>query len=69
MSEKNVVGIPFKDVDSFLAIRAMISGIFDTMNRDNQPNTNHNHVGNLLDSSLAEFVNGPKTNSFFGKPL
>jgi hypothetical protein len=69
MIEQNLVGVPFKDVDSFLAMRALIRGIYDSMNRENQPNPNHNHVGNLLDASLAEFVNGPKTNSFFGKPL
>lgn len=69
MSEQNLVGVPLKDLESFLAIRALIGGIYDTMNRENQPNLNHNHVGNLLDSSLAEFVNAPKTNSFFGKPL
>jgi hypothetical protein len=69
MSEQNLVGVPLKDLESFLAIRALIGGIYDTMNRENQPNLNHNHVGNLLDASLAEFVNAPKTNSFFGKPL
>lgn len=68
MSEQNLVGVPLKDLESFLAIRALIGGIYDTMNRDPLPNTSNNHVGSFLDPSLAKFVTDtvPKSNSFFG---
>lgn len=69
MSEQNVVGIPYKDPESFFKLRAMIGGIYDSMNRDNQPNTSNNHVGSFLDPALADFMNSPSSpsNSFFGK--
>lgn len=69
MSELNLVGIPFKDPESFFKLRAMIGGIYDSMNRENKTNTSNNHVGNFLDPALAEFMNSsnPQPTSFFGK--
>lgn len=67
MSEQNVVGIPYKDPESFFKLRAMIGGIYDSMNRDNQPNTSNNHVGRF-DPELTDFMNiTPPSKSFFGK--
>lgn len=67
MSEQNVVGIPYKDPESFFKLRAMIGGIYDSMNRENQPNTSNNHVGSF-DPALTDFMNiTPPSKSFFGK--
>lgn len=67
MSEQNLVGIPYKDPESFFKLRAMIGGIYDSMNRDKQPDISNNHVGNF-DPALADFMNVTTTStSFFGK--
>lgn len=67
MSDKNLVGIPFKDQESFFKLRAMIGSIYDSMNREHQPK--NNHVADLLDPALVEFMKAstPNPYSSFGR--
>lgn len=65
MLEQNLVGIPFKDPQSFMKMRALIGDIYDSMNRENQTDTSQNHVVNGSNISLSDFVTTPQPSSFW----